>query len=235
MSQSLKLSIKGLSHFKERFYNLINFPEHRNEPYPHKLSPSKPSRSMKRQDSKDTNSQDEDKAESARRTPTVIPYNRALPLSSPTRSLGSGSGESDHAPQISERAAALKRDHDDEEEEKRIKVKFEGSQGDTDEAPEEKDEHGRRRKSRHQHYKQRKHSLSDKQTGGVPESGGRRVSVQPEDATLDVSFFFLSKMYPFNSILGKLQPLSPPKCLLILSDHKNTPKFFPASEENVAR
>ncbi|XP_055701079.1 band 3 anion transport protein isoform X5 [Phlebotomus papatasi] len=159
--------------------------QHRNEPYPHKLSPSKPSRSMKRQDSKDTNSQDEDKAESARRTPTVIPYNRALPLSSPTRSLGSGSGESDHAPQISERAAALKRDHDDDDEEKRIKVKFEGSQGDTDEAPDEKDEHGRRRKSRHQHYKQRKHSLSDKQTGGVPESGGRRVSVQPEDATLD--------------------------------------------------
>ncbi|XP_059613187.1 anion exchange protein 3 isoform X2 [Phlebotomus argentipes] len=155
--------------------------QHRNETtYPHTHSPLK-SRSMKRQDSKDTNSQDEDK-----RTPTVIPYNRALPLSSPTRSLGAGSGESDSTPQVSERAAAVKRDHDTEDdEEKRIKVKFEGSQADTDEAEDTKDEHGRRRKSRHQHYKQRKHSLSDKQTGGAPESGGRRVSVQPEDATLD--------------------------------------------------
>ncbi|GAB0097042.1 hypothetical protein DMENIID0001_126340 [Sergentomyia squamirostris] len=162
--------------------------QHRhNETYPHKHSPLKSNRSMKRQDSKDTNSQDEEKSETTRKTPTVIPYNRALPLSSPTRSLGSGSADSESTPQVSERAAASKRDHDDEtDDEKRIKVKFEGSQGETDDAADnEKDEHGRRRKSRTQHYKHRKHSLSDKQTGGAPEPGARRVSVQPEDATLD--------------------------------------------------
>lgn len=59
---------------------------------------------------------------------------------------------------------------------------------------------------RHQHYKQRKHSLQENSnwrrqsnTDGGSTGGARRISVQPEDATLEVSFWICDqwRLEPF--------------------------------------
>lgn len=60
---------------------------------------------------------------------------------------------------------------------------------------------------RHQHYKHRKHSLQDqiggrRQTNTESGTGSRRVSIQPEDATLEVCTYTI----PYNNIM---------KCCLI--------------------
>lgn len=65
---------------------------------------------------------------------------------------------------------------------------------------------------RHQHYKHRKHSLPSENSGGRRQSngdgatsgGGRRVSIQPEDATLEVNIlitFFDNRIKKINILL----------------------------------
>lgn len=107
--------------------------------------------------------------------PEVIAYNSALPL------------HDVNDPQVSERASKL--DHlDEDEEDKKKQVKFNKQPGEVSKSTKEEDEDHRRRKTRSQHYKQRKHSLGDAQGSrkSSTDQGGRRVSVQPEDANLQV-------------------------------------------------
>lgn len=107
--------------------------------------------------------------------PEVIAYNNALAVGV----------QNANDPQVSERASKL--DHLDEDEEDKKHVKF-NKEGEENKPPKEEDEDHRRRKTRSQHYKQRKHSLGDGQGGRKPSTteGGRRISVQPEDADLQV-------------------------------------------------
>lgn len=110
---------------------------------------------------------------SANKLPEVVAYNSALPVGDP---------------QVSERASKL--DHLDEDEEDKRHVKF-NKPGEEKKSPKEEDEDHRKRKTRSQHYKQRKHSLGDGAGGrksSTSEATGRRISVQPEDADLQVSF-----------------------------------------------
>lgn len=118
----------------------------------------------------------ERKPSSAGKLPEVIAYNSALPV-----------GVQDvNDPQVSERASKM--DHLDEDEEDKKHVKF-NQPGEETKSPKDEDEDHRRRKTRSQHYKQRKHSLGDGQGSrktSTAEGGVRRVSVQPEDAELQV-------------------------------------------------
>lgn len=119
------------------------------------------------------------KNSSAAKLPEVISYNNALPVGV----------QNPDDPQVSERASKL--DHLDEDEEDKKKVKF-NNPGDESAPTKEEDEDHRKRKARSQHYKQRKHSLGDGQGSrrtSNAENGGRRVSVQPEDANLQVCYF----------------------------------------------
>lgn len=116
------------------------------------------------------------KASTAGKLPEVIAYNNALPV-----------GVQDvNDPQVSERASKL--DHLDEDEEDKKHVKF-NKPGEENKPAKEEDEDHRRRKTRSQHYKQRKHSLGDGQGSrktSTTDGSGRRISVQPEDADLQV-------------------------------------------------
>lgn len=112
--------------------------------------------------------------------PEVIAYNVALPVGA----------QDDNDPLVSERASKL--DHLDEDEEEKKQVKF-NQPGEEKKPAKEEDEDHRRRKTRSQHYKQRKHSLGDGQgsrKSSTADGSGRRISVQPEDANLQVSVVF---------------------------------------------
>lgn len=84
------------------------------------------------------------------------------------------------SPLVSERAA-LEDDSDGSYEEK--KVQFSSGRKQQPSGQSDADERKRRR-SRHQYYRQRKLSHQDSTEG---ESRERRISVQPEDSTLEVS------------------------------------------------
>lgn len=118
----------------------------------------------------------ERKPSTSGKLPEVIAYNNALPVNV----------QDANDPQVSERASKL--DHMDEDEEEKKRVKF-NKPGEENKPSKDENEDHRRRKTRSQHYKQRKHSLGDGQgnkKAGTAESGGRRISVQPEDAELQV-------------------------------------------------
>lgn len=122
------------------------------------------------------------KASTSGKLPEVIAYNDAHPVD--THAVNDD-------PQVSERASKL--DHLDEDEEVKKQVKF-NKPGQEKKPAKEEDEDHRRRKTRSQHYKQRKSSLGDGQGSRKTSTadGGRRVSVQPEDADLQVRRCFRS-------------------------------------------
>lgn len=127
----------------------------------------------------------------------VIAYNNALPV-----------GQDGNAPQVSERASQW--DHLDEDEEEKRHVTF-NKPGETAKSLKEEDEDHRRRKTRSQHYKQRKHSLGDGQgsrKASTAETGGRRISVQPEDADLQVRVICRDNNYSLFTIT--VHPTMPP-------------------------
>lgn len=86
------------------------------------------------------------------------------------------------SPLASERAA-YEDDSDGSFEEK--KVQFNNGKKQQPSGQSEAEDRKRRR-SRHQYYRQRKYSHQDSQEEGGRE---RKISVQPEDSTLEVSFF----------------------------------------------
>lgn len=140
----------------------------------------------------------------------VIAYNNALPV-----------GQDGSAP-LSERASQW--DHLDEDEEEKRHVKF-NKPGETAKSPKDEDEDHRRRKTRSQHYKQRKHSLGDGQGSrktSTAETGGRRISVQPEDADLQVRLNCKRNQFPiYNDCIT-------PKCRSIakLEDQVGNVRYY---------
>lgn len=117
-----------------------------------------------------------DRKASAGKLPEVIAYNNALPVVQ--------DGGSD--PLVSERA--MKKDNLDDDDEEKRQVKF-TKPGEEPKSPKEEDEDHRRRKTRSQHYKQRKHSLGDapgSRKTSTADGTTRKISVQPEDADLQV-------------------------------------------------
>ncbi|KAJ6644523.1 Anion exchange protein 2 [Pseudolycoriella hygida] len=138
----------------------------------------KPS-SMKRRDSSQENSPDKT-VNSASSTATGSPT--STPLVS--------SRHIDDEPLISQRAGHAEHLSDSSSDERRVQFnKKKANQKEVLESPDndsENDDH-RKRKGRHQHYKSRKTSLQDTSTYRRPipsEGAGRRVSIQPEDTTL---------------------------------------------------
>ncbi|CRK96265.1 CLUMA_CG009689, isoform B [Clunio marinus] len=169
-------------------YNEQDYDSHRTKAYPQPYVPIKAARNMNRQPSKDKSPtspisvvSDSDGNDVGSR-----PSNFSSYADYTSRDV-SENIDDEEPPPLSERIATY---YDDDESAKKVqfnkdKAKRKQERIDDD----DDDEDRRRRKERQYHYKSRKYSLQeynlDPRRAAATENGGRKISIQPEDATLE--------------------------------------------------